>query len=337
MEQIENQSVKPEQVPEQSPNPVAENSTQLEEPMDIAEEPITEQAQAQDDVQIRAPSSILIVGATGLVGLRFIKYVQRIATEEQTIYVLTRRRLFRERPGVIVKITEVENWPAEIALIPNLTTVYSALSFRSNNMYIDSQSAGTNDEFYLVHNNMNYQIAIAAKEAGVSTFIFTSHFSVSYPIPRLLMRRTKMRNAIEKNLEALDFDRLIILRPGPLFGVREKTGTLKGFSFTSVLSSMNKVLNEPLYLIDPVAPLNTMNFATSVAKTAAIRANGEATGKVEIYNQWMIMMGAMDYNMFNANRLLGLAMEAFEKYDQDGVLIHSDEFHYEMNIDINSH
>lgn len=284
------------------------------------------------DDHVKAPSSILIVGATGLVGLRFIKYIKRIATEEQTIYVLTRRRLFREHPGVIVKIAEAATWPAEILQIPNLTTVLSALTYRANSVHDGNPLAPLDDKFYLVHHNLNHQIAIAAKEAGASTFVFASHYDVGYPVPRLLLRRTKMRNATEKDIMALNFDRLIIFRSGPLAAVKEKTGSLKGISFSSAINSLITVALEPFYFINTTTPFKTFNFASSVAKAAAMRMNDETTSEVEIYNSWWIVYGAIEYNLLAANLLLEKANEIFANYEKQGV---HDEFKY-LSIELNS-
>lgn len=276
------------------------------------------------DITIKAPTSILIVGATGLVGLRLIRYVQRIATEEQTVYVLTRRHLFRQVEGVIVKVAEAATWPSEIASIPNLTTVYSALGARPVNRFANPEWSPSPDEFYLVNHNLTYQIAVAAKDAGVTNFIYISHFFNSYPVPRLFFRRTKMRNATEKDLENIGFDRLLIIRPGPLAGVREKTGSLKGFSFYSILDSLMTIATEPLYLIDPIAPLNTFNFAASVAKTAAIRMTDETSRPVEIVYPFEIWLGAYEYNLMTFNNSLDMVSKALEEFQNDRLFVLAD-------------
>lgn len=282
------------------------------------------EAAEDHNVTIKAPTSILIVGATGLVGLRLITYVQRIATEEQTVYVLTRRHLFREVPGVIVKVAEAATWPAEIANIPNLTTVYSALGARPINRFTSSEISPTPDEFYLVNHNLTYDIAIAAKDAGASNFVYISHFGNTYPIPRLFFRRTKMRNATEKDLEVIGFDKLLIIRPGPLVGVREKTGSLKGFSLFSVLQSLMTVAYEPLIFTDPIAPLNTFNFATSVAKTAAIKMTDETSRPVEVVYPIEIWMGALQYNMLTLNSTFDMASKALEGFQSDHLFVLAD-------------
>lgn len=190
-----------------------------------------------------APNSILIVGATGLIGLKLIECVKRLITTEQTIYVLSRRHLSRQIPGVVVKVAGSDMWAQEISKVPNLTTVYSALGVRNYNHSVD--------EFYLVNHNLTYEVAIASKNAGASKFVFMSHYSVSFMIPRAFDRRTKMRNWIEKDLETLGFERLVIVRPGPLVGIRGKTGSLKGFSMRSIAHGIVTIALELLIFTNP--------------------------------------------------------------------------------------
>lgn len=311
VEQTETEHATYESLHVLSPLPYLETDNLAAE---IPQEKIDPSTDNGKKVQVKASSSILVVGATGLVGLRIVKYLQKVATPEQTIYVLARRHLFRERPGVIVKVTEASNWPLEIAQIPNLTTVYSAIGVRAPSMYQDPQMSVTPDQFYLVYHNLNYQVAEASKAAGASTFVLVSNYLVSSPFFRIFSRKIKMTNALEKDLQTMNFERLMIFRPGPLIGVREKTGTLKGFSFSSIVNSFEVMALEPMLFFNIYYPFTTFNFATSVAKASVIFEKEEPTGAVERFNGWHIMYGAYQYNMMAYQNVFDQATEPLDHF-----------------------
>lgn len=267
---------------------------------------------------VKATTSVLIVGATGLVGVKLIECVKKIAAPGQIIYVLSRRHLFRQVPGVIVKVAESDTWAEEISRIPNLTTVYSALGDRSDNTIFRSGISHSYNQFYHVIHNLTYQIAVASKNAGASNFIFISHHSVSFMIPRAFDRRTKVRNWTEKDLETLKFERLVIVRPGPLIGLREKTGLLKGFSLRSIAAGALTIASEPLLLANPITPLNTFNFAASVAKTSAIATITDQYRPVMIFFQWDVVVGELVYDLYTFSSMLGAAIKPVGAFLEGG-------------------
>ncbi|KAH3679677.1 hypothetical protein WICMUC_000817 [Wickerhamomyces mucosus] len=246
--------------------------------------------------------SILVVGATGLIGTRIIKNLTRIIQPHQTLYVFSRSKFFPEnRPNVINRIMESSLWAQEIGTIPNLTTVYSALGARSASRFINGQlfDLPLTDEFIKVNYNLNLQVAIAAKSAGVSNFILISNYLVNYTLPNLFHRKTRIRSLVESDIINLQFKNVLVFRPGPLVGIRDKIGSLKNFSFWSIIEGLGIISSTPFFFFNIFSPGSTFSFASTVGKASAVALDllPEKSGtNVEVYDIYRIIQAAGIYN-----------------------------------------
>jgi uncharacterized protein YbjT (DUF2867 family) len=144
----------------------------------------------------------LLTGATGLIGTEFV----RIAAEADYPVTAVGRR---DVPGAAATIiTDFSGAlalpPAEVALCALGTTM---------------ATAGSRAGFYAVDHDAVLHFAQAARTAGIKRFIVVSAVGADARSPVFY---SKVKGETERDLSALGFTRLDILRPGLLLGHREE-------------------------------------------------------------------------------------------------------------------
>jgi len=100
-------------------------------------------------------------------------------------------------------------------------------------------TAGSQDAFYHVDHDLVIDFANNAKEAGAKTFVLVSSVGAN---PKTSNFYLKVKGETEKDLEAIGFDSLIILRPSMLMGQR------KEFRFGELIGKGVMTLFNPLML-----------------------------------------------------------------------------------------
>ncbi|MCF8278372.1 MAG: NAD(P)H-binding protein [Flavobacteriales bacterium] len=80
-------------------------------------------------------------------------------------------------------------------------------------------TAGSQEAFYKVDHDLVIDFAKNAKAAGAKTFVLVSSVGAN---PKTSNFYLKVKGETEKDLEALEFDSLIILRPSMLMGERKE-------------------------------------------------------------------------------------------------------------------
>lgn len=182
-------------------------------------------------------------------GAAFLKYADKLDVLTHLITV-TRRSFDYESPK-LEKIVEADasKYPGIIASAKPQICYTSLATTRG--------AAGSAQAFVDIDYGINYEIAKAAKDAGVQTFVLISSMGASALSPFLYME-TKGR--LEDDVIALKFPRTIILRPGPLLGEREKS---KGF-LNSTLESIMKPLRSMSFTRSLFAPI----YGDEVGKAA---------------------------------------------------------------------
>ena len=98
-------------------------------------------------------------------------------------------------------------------------------------------TAGSKDAFYHVDHDLVMDFARNAKAAGAKTFVFISSVGAN---PKTSNFYLKVKGETEKDLEAIGFDSLIILRPSMLMGER------KEFRFGELIGKGVMTLVNPL-------------------------------------------------------------------------------------------
>ncbi|SGZ56340.1 CIC11C00000005682 [Sungouiella intermedia] len=195
--------------------------------------------------------STIIFGSTGLCGAAFLKYADKLDALNHLVTV-TRRSLDYES-SKLEKIVEADStkYPGIVAATKPKICYTSLATTRG--------AAGSAQAFVDIDYGINYDIAKAAKESGVETFVLISSIGASALSPFLYM---KTKGRLEDDVIALKFPRTIILRPGPLLGEREKS---KGF-----LNSATEYLMRPMYKFSFTKSLFAPIYGDEVGKAAEL-------------------------------------------------------------------
>ena len=150
-----------------------------------------------------------VAGSTGLVGSFLIKNLSKI----YPIVISISRRKYDFQcdnvENIIVDFDEIQ----EESFLKKIDHLYIALGTTIKN-------AGSKEKFELVDYHYCYNLAIAAKRHGVKRISIVSSVG-SNPKSKILYPRVK--GLIERDIKALYFDHLSILKPGVTLGKRNET------------------------------------------------------------------------------------------------------------------
>lgn len=200
--------------------------------------------------------STIIFGSTGLCGAGFLKSAEKLDAFSKLITVT--RRL----PPVAATSTKVQlivekdsdKYPT-IVKDTKPKICYTSLATTRG-------AAGSAKAFVDIDYGINIDIAKAAKESGVETFVLISLIGANARSPFLYL---KTKGRLEDDVIALKFPRTIILRPGPLLGEREKS---KGF-----LNSAMEIVMAPAYKIGFLRSLWNPIYGDEVGRAAVALAS----------------------------------------------------------------
>lgn len=155
--------------------------------------------------------SCIIFGATGLVGKEILHQAEQSLTYTK-IYTVTRRAFDTKSDKVEQHVeTDIHKYSEFLGQLKP-KTVYSALA-------TTRAIAGLAEAFYDIDYTANIEIAKAARAAGAETFVLVSSIG-ALAQSRFLYMQTKGK--LEDDIIALKFPHTVILRPGPLLGLRER-------------------------------------------------------------------------------------------------------------------
>ncbi|KAK5163873.1 Protein fmp52, mitochondrial [Saxophila tyrrhenica] len=155
-------------------------------------------------------ATVCLVGSTGLVGSNIYTVLSK-HPHFNTIYAYSRKDLpISEKLKPLVS-KDTSSWPSQFPsgaelFISALGTTRGAAGGFENQRKIDY--------------DLNLELAKAAKEAGTKHYVLISSTgasassSLGYP---------KMKGELEEAVKALDFDHLVVLRPGLLVGNRNES------------------------------------------------------------------------------------------------------------------
>lgn len=197
--------------------------------------------------------SCLIFGSTGLCGKAIL------ANSERSSYfsaITTISRRSATSPLSVKQIVEPDSSKyGALVLQEKPKTVFSALATTRG-------AAGSAEKFVEIDYGINIEIAKAAKEAGVDTFVLITSMGAS-ALSRFLYLKTKGR--LEDDVIALKFPRTIILRPGVLLGQREKP---KGF-LNDLAASVFKLMHGTTIGYHIGQPINGSDVGALAVRLAA--------------------------------------------------------------------
>lgn len=153
-------------------------------------------------------ATIIIIGATGLVGSEILRYALGDERVDK-IKVFVRRSTEMTHPKLEESIVDFENlqeWRENI----KGHILFSALG-------TTLKQAGTREAQRVVDYDFQLRVAQAAKLNGVSSLVLVSAPGAN---TKSHFAYTKMKGELERDVMKLSFDKLVIVRPGLLKGPR---------------------------------------------------------------------------------------------------------------------
>ncbi|EFZ02594.1 Protein fmp-52, mitochondrial [Metarhizium anisopliae] len=171
--------------------------------------------------------SAAVIGSTGLVGSHILSNL--LAGDiYKPVHTITRRAPKPSSPNLSSIVdADTTKWAAALTgLSPAPAAVFSALGTTR------AQAGGLENQRKIDH-DLNIELARAAKEAGVATFVFISSAG-SDGLLSGWAPYSKMKKGVEDAVRELGFDHAIILRPGMILGERETSRAAEGFAQAAV-------------------------------------------------------------------------------------------------------
>jgi len=153
------------------------------------------------------------------------------------------------------------------ALTPPPSILFSALA-------TTRAAAGGFDKQYKLEHDLNVELAKAAKTAGTKVYVLISSNGAS---PTSMLGYPKMKGEIEEHIKELDFEHMVILRPGLIAGQREESRLVEGVA-RKLAAGLGMISS---HLKDPWA--QEAEVIGKAAVSAGMKAlNGQAPEKVWI-------------------------------------------------------
>ena len=198
----------------------------------------------------------LILGATGLVGNELLQLLEADNRFEQ-IDLLTRRELELREVKVVnhrVDYDTLKELP--IHHIPDVLFVAFGTTLKK---------AGSKEEQLKIDVTIPTKIMKLARDLGVKNCVLISALGVSLKSPFFYSR---MKAQLDENAKQLGFDKLVIIKPSVLDGLRQekRAGEKISIQIGNVLGKSG--------LIDKYKPVKSLNVAKCMIQTNFELANG---------------------------------------------------------------
>lgn len=197
----------------------------------------------------------IIIGGTGATGKEVVK--QLLNDERwESITALVRRPYFEAHPRLIEVVVDFENL-ADYAEYIQGDVAFSCLG-------TTLKDAGSKQAQWRVDHDYPMAFARIAKAQHVPSFVLLSSMGAN---PQSRIFYSRMKGALEKAMQELGFDRLIIFQPG---GIDRPQSTRRGEKFMiSVLKGLNRV-----GLLRGYAPISTKALAGAMIRACFRFKNG---------------------------------------------------------------
>lgn len=180
-------------------------------------------------------TSIALFGSTGLTGSNILTSLLAPGSPFTPIHTISRRapKSTGESLNALVE-PDTTKWAPSIAQItPAPSVVVSALGTTR------AAAGGVQNQWKIDH-DLNIELARAAKDAGVKTFVFVSSAGTRGPGSGH-MPYCQMKNGVEDAIKELDFEHAVIMKPATILGEREHTRMAEGM-FQKMLNGVGHVL-----------------------------------------------------------------------------------------------
>ncbi|KAJ4299013.1 Protein fmp52, mitochondrial [Kalmusia sp. IMI 367209] len=171
-------------------------------------------------------TTVALAGSTGLVGSHILSTL--LAHPSITsVYAYARRS--PPNPTASTKLfhipsAETDKWPSQFPRESNPKIFLSALGTTKG-------AAGSVEAQRKIDLDLNYDLAKAAKDAGVECYVLISTAGAT---SSSMFPYTKMKGQLEDKVKELGFKHTVILRPGLIQGTREESrpaeAVIRGFA-----------------------------------------------------------------------------------------------------------
>lgn len=201
-------------------------------------------------------TTLLLAGATGLVGQAVLK--QCLCDPRIMQVVAPTRRTLPAHPRLLNPIVDFSAlpedaawWKADAVICTLGTTI---------------RQAGSKEAFRQVDHHYPLALATLAQRHGTPTFALTSAMGAD-PESRIFYSRTK--GELERDLSAMEFSSLTLVRPGLLGGERTTARPMESFAMT-VLSAVEPVLPQR-YRVVPAEQVATVLLRSALLALPGIQ------------------------------------------------------------------
>ncbi|QUC20379.1 uncharacterized protein UV8b_04620 [Ustilaginoidea virens] len=213
------------------------------------------------------PLAAVVVGSTGLVGSSILSNLLADDTYKPT-HTISRRAPQASSPNLNAVVTaDTAAWPAALrGLSPPPATFFSALG-------TTRAAAGGIANQWKIDHDLNVELARAARDAGVRTFVLVSSGGTR-GLPFSLTPYARMKNGVEDAVRELGFEHAIVVRPGMILGEREQHRLAEG-----VLQAVVRGLGRLSPAAQDAVGQDAGVIARAAVRAARLADEGGAPGK----------------------------------------------------------
>lgn len=203
----------------------------------------------------------VVLGATGLVGSELLRQLAEDA-RFTSIATLGRRASGFAHAKVRDHVVDLESPESWVELVRG-DVLFSALG-------TTIRAAGSRAAQYRVDHGYQLRVAAEARRHGVRTYVLVSSAGAS---PRSRLFYSRMKGELERDVEALGFERTRILRPGMLDGARRehRAGELWALRVLRPLAPVLPAAARPIHaaIVARVAIISCFDAAAGVVRYEA--------------------------------------------------------------------
>lgn len=211
---------------------------------------------------------LIIAGATGLIGSHAIQQIAQIGDHISHVYSVTRRRVGSSSADLTEIVSNTLSFQeglihAELGLICLGTT---------------KKQSGSNQALYAIDHDLVIHVAEQMKACGVKKLAVVSSYGAT---PNSSSHYLRCKGEMERDVAQIGFDKLLLVRPGPLQGQRE-TPRSDEVMLQHVFKVIKPIMIGPLYNLRPIR-------ADCVAQFMLLRLLDDQLSAVETANYKEIM------------------------------------------------
>lgn len=196
----------------------------------------------------------IVIGATGMVGLQLIQLLS-INDEYKLIKIFSRRSTELNNPKIKEYIVDFDNLKSFEDKI-NGDVLFSSMG-------TTIQTAGSKEAQYKVDYTYQYEVAKAAAENGVKSYVLVSSAGANARAKFFYMR---MKGELDESVKMLPFKNIAIIRPASLVGERpeKRAGEKVAINVTNAMAKLIPGLKK-------YRPIHSRNVAEAMINGAEMR------------------------------------------------------------------